>query len=119
MLRMALAFRDNTCWVPGCDAGPFCHHIHHVDYWEHGGQTDPDDTKGGCGFHHHLVHDHGWQVIPPPDGQPGKAVLIKPDGSVYDPMPQWRKRRQQPDRDATIARLDALKGNAPPLRDAG
>jgi hypothetical protein len=119
MLRMALAFRDNTCWVPGCDAGPNCHHIHHLKWWEHGGNTNPDETKGGCGFHHHLVHDHGWTVLPPPDGEPGKAILIKPDGTVFDPMPEWRKRRQAPERDAVVTRLDALRAEFPDgLRDA-
>jgi hypothetical protein len=51
MLRMALAFRDDTCWIPGCDAGPASHHVHHVEWWENGGNTDPTDTRGGCGFH--------------------------------------------------------------------
>jgi hypothetical protein len=120
MLRMALAFRDNTCWMPGCDAGPGRHHIHHLRWWEHGGTTDPEGTKGGCSFDHHLVHDHGWEVVPPPDGQPGKATVIKPDGTIYDPMPQWRKRRQQPERDAVVTRLDALRDEFPDgLRDTG
>jgi len=113
ILRMALAYRDLTCWVPGCDGGPNCQQIHHGTWWEHGGRTDPDDTKGGCGFHHKLVHDHGWQVIPPPDGQPGDATLIKPDGTTYDPTPQWRKQRRQPDTNATITRLDALRTEFP------
>jgi hypothetical protein len=66
------------------------------------------------------VHDHGWTVIPPPEGQPGKAILIKPDGTVFDPMPEWRKRRRQPERDAAVTRLDALRRRvADDFRDAG
>jgi len=113
ILRMALAFRDDTRWVPGCDAGPGRHHVHHLEYWEDGGTTDQFNNKGGCGFHHHLIHDHKWQVIPPPDGQPGDAIVIKPDGSIYDPTPEWRKRRRQPDGDAVVTRLDALRAEFP------
>jgi len=120
MLRMALAFRDDTCWVPGCDTGPGRHHVHHLEWWENGGTTDPFNNKGGCGFHHHLAHDHGWHVIPPPDGQPGDAILIKPDGTTYDPTPRWRKRRRQPDTNAAPTRLDALQTEFPDgLRDTG
>jgi hypothetical protein len=125
MLRMALAFRDNICWNPACDAGPNRHHIHHVNYWENGGTTDPDDTKGGCSFDHHLVHDHGWTIVPPPDGQPGKASLIKPDGTVFDPTPQWRKRRRRSEDELARKRLDTLTRDdpSPPAdkhqRDAG
>jgi len=97
--------------------------VHHLEWWEDGGTTDPFNNKGGCSLHHHLVHDHGWTVIPPPDGQPGDAILIKPDGTIYDPTPRWRKRRQLPEHNATATRLNALKAEFPngltrDLRDA-
>jgi hypothetical protein len=69
-----------------------------------------------------LVHDHNWTIVPPPEGQPGKATVIKPDGTIYDPMPEWRKRRRQPQDDLARKRLDTLKRDTPPphqQRDAG
>lgn len=94
ILRRALAFRDRTCWFPACDGPPHAHDLHHLWWWIHGGTTDPVNNKGGCSFHHHCVHDRGWKVIAPPGGAPGDAILIKPDGTVYDPTPRWRQHRR-------------------------
>jgi hypothetical protein len=113
MLRRAMAFRDRTCWVPGCDVAPCRHDLHHLKLWMNGGTTDPFNEKGGCRLHHHCVHDRGWQVIAPPDGAPGDAIVIKPDGSIYDPTPLWRQQRDQPLDDVARRRLAALRDELP------
>ncbi len=51
-----------TCSVKGCDvAFQYCD-MHHVKWWRNGGQTDFDNLVPLCSKHHHLVHDHGWEL---------------------------------------------------------
>ena len=55
--RLAIAQRDKTCVVGGCDAPPSRCHVHHVVPWSEGGGTS---VKGGrlyCFAHHAMVHD--------------------------------------------------------------
>jgi Domain of unknown function (DUF222)/HNH endonuclease len=59
MMR-ALRYRDGECRFPGCGARRF--HAHHIRWWERGGRTDLDNLILICGFHHRLVHEHGWRV---------------------------------------------------------
>jgi hypothetical protein len=60
MMR-ALRYRDGECRFPGCGARRFVH-AHHIRWWERGGRTDLDNLVLVCGFHHRLVHEHGWRV---------------------------------------------------------
>ena len=85
------------------------HQIHHCDWWENGGCTDPPTCRGGCSEHHHLVHDQGWNVMPE-DGGPGGVTVTRPDGTVFDPTPTWQQRRhaRDPYRHRTLARLEEL-----------
>jgi len=54
-------------------------HIHHVDWWEHGGHTDIDNLLPVCNRHHKLIHYDGWQLHLAPDRT---LTITLPDGTV-------------------------------------
>lgn len=66
--RRAIVVRDQHCRFGTCDAPPERCHVHHLDYWEHGGTTDIDNGRLYCHRHHHLVHEGGWTIHRAPDG---------------------------------------------------
>ena len=55
--RLAIAQRDKTCVVGGCDAPPSRCHVHHVVPWSEGGGTSVQDGRLYCSAHHAMVHD--------------------------------------------------------------
>ena len=66
--RKALNLRDQTCTEVGCTMpAAFCE-AHHVVPWHRGGQTNLDDGKLLCPFHHHRAHDPGWLAHHHPNG---------------------------------------------------
>ena len=58
--RLAIAQRDKTCVVGGCDAPPSRCHVHHVIPWSEGGDTSVKDGRLYCSSHHAMVHDPKW-----------------------------------------------------------
>jgi hypothetical protein len=74
-----LRYRDAECRFPGCGSRRFTH-AHHVIWWERGGRTDLSNLVLVCGFHHRLVHEHGWGLKKDPDGN---VRWFRPDGSLY------------------------------------
>jgi Domain of unknown function (DUF222) len=80
--RRAVIIRDQRCVFPGCDVPPVRCLIHHVKFWTlHQGPTDLDNLALVCPFHHHRVHEHGWQLHrePTPAG-PILWIATAPDG---------------------------------------
>jgi hypothetical protein len=61
--RRGLRARYRTCGAPNCDRPISMTQAHHVDFWEHGGQTNLRKMLPLCYFHHRLVHEGGWQVV--------------------------------------------------------
>ena len=55
--RLAIAQRDKTCVVGGCDAPPSRCHVHHVIPWSEGGGTSVKDGRLYCSAHHAMIHD--------------------------------------------------------------
>jgi hypothetical protein len=82
MLRQ-LRYRDRECMFPGCGARRFTH-AHHIVWWQHGGPTDLDNLLLVCGFHHRLVHEHGWALR---REENGAVSWLNPDGSCYPAGP--------------------------------
>jgi hypothetical protein len=64
----ALVVRDRHCRHPGCDRPPSWCEAHHVVHFSRGGPTRLDSLVLACTRHHHLWHDHGWQLNLARDG---------------------------------------------------
>ncbi|MET0991442.1 MAG: DUF222 domain-containing protein, partial [Lacisediminihabitans sp.] len=73
--RQALAEQHGGCAFPGCAHPPSYTEAHHLRWWSSGGTTDLANGVPLCSFHHHRVHDDGWEIdmrdhvpyfIPPP-----------------------------------------------------
>ena len=80
--KLALVERDGGCAFPGCASPPAYGEGHHLTWWENGGNTDTSNGAMLCSFHHHRVHNDGWQivirnhvpwVIPPPWADPTRT----------------------------------------------
>ncbi|HSL10499.1 MAG TPA: DUF222 domain-containing protein, partial [Actinomycetota bacterium] len=78
-LARAVRRRDRECRFPGCGARRFAD-AHHIEWWSRGGMTDVENLILLCGFHHRLVHEHGWEVARNADGT---LRWIRADGTRY------------------------------------
>jgi hypothetical protein len=94
MMRQ-LRHRDRGCRFPGCGSAAFAN-AHHIVWWSRGGTTDLNNLLLICGFHHRLVHEHGWTVERADDG---RLRWFRADGSRY---------RGGPEHEATHADHDAF-----------
>ena len=66
-IRRALTARDRRCRFPGCGSR-HCD-AHHVRHWADGGATRLDNLLLLCRFHHRVVHEDGFTVELPDDGE--------------------------------------------------
>jgi hypothetical protein len=65
-IRRAAWIRDHgRCAFPRC-TGPAAH-LHHIDWWCHGGHTSLDNAAWTCAFHHWLIHEGHWTLRRNPD----------------------------------------------------
>ena len=67
-LRRLLVARDRHCRWPGCHEPPSRCDAHHIWHWIDGGPTDLDNLVLLCHRHHHFLHQHGYKIVPQPDG---------------------------------------------------
>ncbi len=68
--RRALVLRDKGCSFPGCERPPEWCDGHHIIGHAAGGTTGLDNRVLLCGFHHHTVHEEGWEIEIADDGVP-------------------------------------------------
>ena len=66
-LKIAIAERDRTCRIRGCDRDRNLHR-HHTDAFARSGRTTYDELGNLCQPHHHLVHDEGHAIVVDGDG---------------------------------------------------
>ena len=66
--RIAMEIRDKTCTELACTMPAAYCEAHHPHPWSDGGQTNLDDGKLLCPFHHHRAHDPGWITHHHPNG---------------------------------------------------
>ena len=85
--RRALRAMYRGCGVPGCDVRFDRCTIHHIHWWRHGGCTDLHNLIPLCSRHHHLVHDHGWQLVL---GSRRELTVTTPSGRVMTTGPPRR-----------------------------
>ena len=60
--RKAVRIRDGGCVFPGCDTHPNHCDVHHINWWEHGGNTDIANLACLCRHHHGVTHRRGWTM---------------------------------------------------------
>jgi hypothetical protein len=84
-LRHALNVRDGRCAAPGCDTDPSRCEAHHIDYWEHGGETALANMVLLCSRHHHQVHEGRWRILRNNDLDPGHPDYITLATPVHRP----------------------------------
>jgi hypothetical protein len=81
--RQALRAMYSTCAIPGCATPVDDCHVHHVDHFEDGGNTNLDRMLplcilGGC---HTRVHEGGWTLEMDPDDR--SITILRPDGTLH------------------------------------
>ena len=81
-LRRALQHRDRGCRFPGC--GIRFGQGHHIRHWAHGGPTALSNLALLCRWHHRAVHEEGYGVERPPDGE---LRFRRPDGRILPESP--------------------------------
>lgn len=60
--RRAIALRDGTCIIPGCDVPAAWTEIHHVKEHAKGGPTHTDNGVLLCWYHHRFLETIGWKI---------------------------------------------------------
>ena len=85
-MRRYLARRDQGCTFPLCGQTLWLH-AHHIDFWENGGVTSPENLVMLCPFHHRALHMGEFSI----DGDPEAGTL-----RFLDP---WGRPIQAPDLD--------------------
>ncbi|HEV7757770.1 MAG TPA: DUF222 domain-containing protein [Acidimicrobiales bacterium] len=86
----ALVVRDRGCRFPGCDRPPNWCEAHHIDHWEHDGETKIDNLVLACSRHHHLLHMPGWHIRLRPDAT---VEVTTPTGKVLSGAPPGQVER--------------------------
>jgi hypothetical protein len=82
-LRRLVLARDGGCQFPGCHRRHWLI-VHHLVHWADGGPTDLDNLITLCGFHHRLIHHHGWTI----SGDPNHHIdWINQFGQIFEPVP--------------------------------
>ncbi len=87
-LRRLLVARDRHCRWPGCHEPPSRCDAHHIWHWIDGGPTDLDNLVLLCHRHHHFLHQHGYRMVPQPDGTWATV-------QESNPKPSPRRSKQQ------------------------
>jgi uncharacterized protein DUF222 len=90
--RFHIALRDGGCLFPGCDRPSMGCDAHHREHWLDGGPTAEHNLDSFCIFHHHQVHEGGWnykiidaetlEFFPPGGGPPLRSKrrgFLQPD----------------------------------------
>ena len=62
-LRRAVTARDRHCTHPGCDRDPRWCDVHHIQHWADGGETNLDNLRLTCRYHHTLIHQEEAQLV--------------------------------------------------------
>lgn len=81
-LRALVLRRDRHCRFAGCRAR--IDEVHHIIFYSRGGPTRADNMLGLCWYHHHLVHEGGWELA----GDANTEIKgTGPDGRVWTTGP--------------------------------
>ena len=76
-LRRALEARDCHCQAPGCRRGLRRCHAHHVQHWEHAGDTSIANCLLLCERHHRAVHAGQLSITRDPTRRPTESGYFR------------------------------------------
>jgi hypothetical protein len=82
-LQRLVQARDQGCRFPLCRRTRWTQ-IHHIVHWADGGPTDLNNLVTLCGYHHRLIHEHGWTITGDPNGT---ITWHHPTGHPFQPQP--------------------------------
>ncbi len=82
-LHRLLRHRDRHCRAPGCHRTRGLH-AHHVVHWADGGPTELANLILLGNRHHHLLHEHRWQIRGDP-ARPESVEFRHRDGGAIAP----------------------------------
>ncbi|MFC9981718.1 HNH endonuclease [Gordonia sp. NPDC127522] len=88
-LRRAIIVRDR-CYIK-CGAPAGRTHVHHIQFWSHGGSTDLDNGCLLCPSCHAHIHAGQWEIIMGRDRHP----WLVPPASIdptRTPLPAYNRR---------------------------
>jgi hypothetical protein len=95
--RIVLAAAQGGCMFGDCERPPSRCEAHHAKHWKRDhGETNILDGVPLCRYHHLLVHNNGWEIVPDAEG----LRLIPP--REIDPE---RRRRFMPSKSAALRDL--------------
>jgi Domain of unknown function (DUF222) len=102
-LRRALIVRDQGCVFQGCDRPHGWCDAHHLHHWIDGGHTNLDNTALLCSRHHHLIHQHHWQLERQSDNT--WTVIDEHGGDLTHHHQRWQPTQSDPANDPPPIRL--------------
>ncbi len=104
-LRRLLLRRDHgTCQFPGCESDHRLH-AHHIVHWANGGPTELWNLISVCDFHHHQLHEGGWNITTTTDG----FTFIDPAGMTHRvPVMRLPSKNRLPKKSGAAAPLSGL-----------
>jgi hypothetical protein len=79
-----LVIRDHGCRLDGCTAPPSACDAHHAVPWLELGETELDNLILACWYHHHLLHEQHWRIVPLGAGH---FRLTDPHGETHQLRP--------------------------------
>jgi hypothetical protein len=82
-VRKAVAWRDGSCGIDGCNSR-YRLQPHHIQHREHHGPDDPENLITLCWFHHHVVV-HGMGLSIDPDSPPQRRRFLRACATGTDP----------------------------------
>ena len=82
----ALVHRDQHCQFTDCHADPTRCDAHHVQWWRHHGNTNPDNLILLCQRHHRHIHEGGWTIKATTNKDP-----LAPGYFTFTPPPHHRR----------------------------
>lgn len=110
-LHTLVAARDGGCRYPGCDRPVRYTDAHHIDHWQHLGETEYDNLVLLCTRHHHHVHRQRLHLKLLPDGE---LHVIWPDGTTRISQPRGAPPTRAGDGLPGAVQFELLPGRALP-----
>jgi hypothetical protein len=78
--RGLIARQGGLCGWSGCDRQGRV--VHHVQFWNRGGDSDLPNQALVCFHHHRMLHEGGWKMTIGPNGE---IMVLRPPPTFGNP----------------------------------